>query len=134
MNFLILILVLSPLSLPTSETLREAWCSDVSHSSYRTPCGCRLQPSCNLSLPKRRLGFQQPERIRPGRASRCSPLPGFRTPVVPTADGKSLPSLPSAQITFFAVIHKLRGIFHSSSIIRSLNCWGKHGLGAWSAL
>lgn len=56
----------------------------------------QLQPSHNLSLPKRRLCFQQTKRIRPDRASKCSPFARFRTLVVLRRDGKILPSLPSA--------------------------------------
>lgn len=63
----------------------------------------QLQPSHNLSLPKRRLCFQQTKRIRPDRASKCSPSPRFRTPVALRRDGKTLPSLPSA-------IHSLKSV------------------------
>lgn len=69
----------------------------MSHRSYQAPHGSQLQPSHNLSLPKCRLCFQQPKRIRPDRASKHSPFPQFRTPVVLRQDGKKiLPSLPSA--------------------------------------
>lgn len=41
------------------------------------------------------------------------------------------PQPSTAWICFFAVIHKLRGIFHSSSIMSPLHHRGKQGLGAW---
>lgn len=81
-----------------SEPSKEVWYRDlpVSHRSYRAPHSSQLQPSHNLSLPKCWLCFQQSKRIRPDRASKCSPFPRFRTPVVLRQDGKIMPSLLSA--------------------------------------
>ena len=130
--------VFSPLSLPTSETSNKAWYRDlrVSHRSYQAPHGSQLQPSHNVSLLKCRLCFQQSKRIRPDRASKCSPFPQFKTPVVLRRDGKIiLPSLPSALHSlnpFLCYDSQAERDFPPSSIITSLHCRGKWGLGAWS--